>query len=90
MSVDEGDGRRGWALLRASLHDPLLVLNVESDQRGGEPLPLLQNCHAVPGIFKLNIFYLLLRTSSLDAHSQLSNGCLELSQSRVQHEGIVS
>ncbi|EIE19781.1 Phosphoglucomutase, first 3 domain-containing protein [Coccomyxa subellipsoidea C-169] len=35
VSVDEGDGRRGWALLRASLHDPLLVLNVESDQRGG-------------------------------------------------------
>lgn len=34
----EGDGRRrrGWALLRASLHDPLLVLNVESDVDGGE------------------------------------------------------
>ena len=35
VSVDEGDGKRGWALLRASLHDPLLVLNVESDVRGG-------------------------------------------------------
>ena len=35
VSVDEGEGRRGWALLRASLHDPLLVLNVESDVRGG-------------------------------------------------------
>jgi hypothetical protein len=30
-----GDGRRGWLLLRASLHDPLLVLNVESDVPGG-------------------------------------------------------
>lgn len=38
VSVDEGEGRRGWALLRASLHDPLLVLNVESDRRGGAPL----------------------------------------------------
>lgn len=35
VSVDEGDGARGWALLRASLHDPLLVLNVESDVPGG-------------------------------------------------------
>ena len=23
--VDEGEGRRGWVLLRQSLHDPLLV-----------------------------------------------------------------
>lgn len=30
-----GDGRKGWLLLRASLHDPLLVLNVESDVAGG-------------------------------------------------------
>ncbi|KAI8475648.1 MAG: Phosphoglucomutase, first 3 domain-containing protein [Monoraphidium minutum] len=35
VAVDEGEGRRGWALLRASLHDPLLVLNVESDTAGG-------------------------------------------------------
>lgn len=35
VAVDEGEGRRGWALLRASLHDPLLVLNVESDTLGG-------------------------------------------------------
>ena len=36
VSVDEGQGRRGWLLLRQSLHDPLLVLNVESDVEGGE------------------------------------------------------
>lgn len=37
----QGEGKKGWALLRASLHDPLLVLNVESDMRGGEiPLPV--------------------------------------------------
>ena len=35
VSIDEGEGRSGWALLRASLHDPLLVLNVESDTAGG-------------------------------------------------------
>ena len=36
VSIDEGEGKRGWCLLRASLHDPLLVLNAESDVRGGE------------------------------------------------------
>ncbi|WIA15226.1 hypothetical protein OEZ85_001902 [Tetradesmus obliquus] len=36
VNVDEGAGKRGWALLRQSLHDPLLVLNVESDVPGGE------------------------------------------------------
>jgi len=30
-----GEGKRGWALLRASLHDPLLVLNIESEVPGG-------------------------------------------------------
>ena len=34
-SINEGDGRKGWALLRNSLHDPLLVLNVESETPGG-------------------------------------------------------
>ena len=33
--VDEGAGRAGWTLLRQSLHDPLLVLNVESETPGG-------------------------------------------------------
>ena len=36
INVDEGEGKQGWLLLRASLHDPLLVLNVESDRTGGE------------------------------------------------------
>ena len=36
VSVEEGDGKQGWLLLRASLHDPLLVLNVESDIPKGE------------------------------------------------------
>ena len=30
-----GEGKKGWVLLRASLHDPLLVLNAESDLPGG-------------------------------------------------------
>jgi hypothetical protein len=38
VNVDEGAGKRGWLLLRQSLHDPLLVLNVESDVQGGELL----------------------------------------------------
>lgn len=34
FSLTGGD-KKGWVLLRASLHDPLLVLNVESDVEGG-------------------------------------------------------
>lgn len=33
--MDEGNGKWGWLLLRQSLHDPLLVLNIESDMAGG-------------------------------------------------------
>ena len=35
VNVDEGDGKRGWLLLRPSLHDPLLALNIESETDGG-------------------------------------------------------
>lgn len=35
FQVDEGDGKKGWFLLRQSLHDPLLVLNIETEVSGG-------------------------------------------------------
>ncbi|CAG9464028.1 unnamed protein product [Pedinophyceae sp. YPF-701] len=35
VKVDEGEGREGWFLLRQSLHDPVMVLNVESQVEGG-------------------------------------------------------
>ena len=35
VKVDEGDGKEGWVLLRPSLHDPDVVLNVESEHKGG-------------------------------------------------------
>jgi phosphomannomutase len=35
VNVDEGDGKSGWLLLRQSLHDPLLPLNIESEVDGG-------------------------------------------------------
>ena len=35
VRVDEGGGKFGWFLLRQSLHDPVCVLNFESDKRGG-------------------------------------------------------
>lgn len=35
VRVDEGDGKEGWLLLRQSLHDPLLPMNVESEVDGG-------------------------------------------------------
>ena len=41
VAVDEGEGQWGWALLRASLHDPLLVLNVESENAGAPLSSLL-------------------------------------------------
>lgn len=30
-----GNGKSGWLLLRSSLHDPQMVLNVESEVPGG-------------------------------------------------------
>jgi phosphomannomutase len=35
VCVDEGNGKKGWFLLRCSLHDPVMVLNFESQVRGG-------------------------------------------------------
>jgi phosphomannomutase len=35
VCVDEGDGNKGWFLLRCSLHDPVMVLNFESQVSGG-------------------------------------------------------
>ena len=34
INFDQGSGN-GWALLRKSLHDPILPLNIESDDVGG-------------------------------------------------------
>lgn len=35
VRVDEGDGKEGWVLVRPSLHDPDIVLNVESERAHG-------------------------------------------------------
>lgn len=35
VSVEEAGGKAGWLLLRQSLHDPLLPLNIESEVNGG-------------------------------------------------------
>ena len=35
VQVKEGNGKRGWCLLRPSIHDPLCVLNIESEIEGG-------------------------------------------------------
>ena len=34
MSFDENNGN-GWFLLRLSVHDPIMPLNIESDSPGG-------------------------------------------------------
>lgn len=37
MAVDEGDGRAGWLMNRMSLHEPIVIFNVESVSfRGSE------------------------------------------------------
>ena len=41
MRVDEGGGKWGWFLLRQSLHDPVMVLNLESEVAGGRGLTLV-------------------------------------------------
>jgi len=48
VNVDEGGGKAGWLLLRQSLHDPLLVLNVESEVEGG----LSATAHKVRAFFQ--------------------------------------
>jgi phosphomannomutase len=35
VSIDEGNGNNGWLLVRPSLHDPDIVINVESEEIGG-------------------------------------------------------
>jgi phosphomannomutase len=35
VAIDEGDGNKGWLLVRPSLHDPDIVINVESEESGG-------------------------------------------------------
>ncbi|MBQ8264924.1 MAG: phosphomannomutase/phosphoglucomutase [Oscillospiraceae bacterium] len=52
VNLDAGHGN-GWFLLRLSLHDPLLPLNIESDSEGGvltiarELAPFLMSCEGL-------------------------------------------
>lgn len=40
MVMGEDGTQTGWLLLRASLHDPLLVVNAESEVEGGAGSPM--------------------------------------------------
>lgn len=40
VSIDEGHGNKGWLLVRPSLHDPDIVINVESEMAGGMAIHL--------------------------------------------------
>lgn len=40
VNVDEGDGKRGWLLLRQSLHDPLLVVPTPAPTHLSNSTPL--------------------------------------------------
>ncbi|CAM9127754.1 unnamed protein product [Laminaria digitata] len=35
VAVDEGDGRAGWLMNRMSLHEPIVIFNIESEVEGG-------------------------------------------------------
>ncbi|CAN0009703.1 unnamed protein product [Hapterophycus canaliculatus] len=35
VKVDEGEGREGWLMNRMSLHEPIVIFNVESEVEGG-------------------------------------------------------
>ena len=55
VSVDEGKGKQGWCLLRPSIHDPLCVLNIESEVPGGLQKTAMElmsffddHCHDLP------------------------------------------
>lgn len=40
VAIDEGHGNKGWILVRPSLHDPDIVINVESEMPGGMAMHL--------------------------------------------------
>lgn len=50
VKIAEQDGNQGWLLLRPSLHDPDIVINVESEEQGGMAVHLQHLLH----FFKLH------------------------------------
>ena len=48
-------GQRGWFLLRMSLHDPILPLNIESDDVGGAKKIARQVYDFIKGYDKLDL-----------------------------------
>ena len=81
VNVDEGEGRKGWVLLRQSLHDPLLVLNVESEVEGGANLL----AHQVLCFFEADTLDLPLDLNALQKTQGLfSNVCLMRTTKRKQ------
>lgn len=65
MNIDEGSGKRGWVLMRQSLHDPLLV-------RGGVP-HLQPNCSNCPLWCARVPRALDLATSLMEAHARCTH-----------------
>ncbi len=53
-SFDETHGN-GWALLRMSLHEPILPINVESDTRGGDFIILKELYHFLKNYSRIDL-----------------------------------
>lgn len=50
VTVDEGEGRAGWVSVRESLHEPMVIVNAESERDGGIA-SLLRGLFAGAGAF---------------------------------------
>ena len=58
VNLDEKHGN-GWFLLRLSLHDPLLPLNIESNSPGGAKIIAAELAEFISGYEKLDASSLL-------------------------------
>lgn len=58
VSTDENNGN-GWFLLRLSVHDPVMVLNVESETKGGVAVMLTALYEVFKGFDKLDTKFLI-------------------------------
>ncbi len=50
------DGAKGWFLLRLSVHDPIIVLNAESDEVGGTETMLAEISKIIKNAENINLF----------------------------------
>lgn len=55
VKVDEGEGSEGWLMNRMSLHEPIVIFNVESEVKGGVAAIAATLLHEVLGPLKKDL-----------------------------------